>query len=113
MIKVNVSLTSARMEGAVVQTIKDWATANPNELVAFDRQQKLLRSQLKYKNAMGLEGRMAHTYEIPVTLNRFMSVRFGHDWLDNKEVKRHFFDAFKIGRVGITGRGKQWVKMAT
>ena len=111
MIKSNISLSDARLEGAVVQSIKDWATAFPEDLVAFDKQMKQLRSRLAHQNAMSRDERVMHCYEIPMKLNGVMQFRFGRDWRDDPAIRRHFFDHFKVGQVGKPNRGKVWVRM--
>lgn len=108
----NISLASARLEGAVVQSIKDWATAFPQELIDFDRQMREKRERLISPNGMTRHGHMMATYDIPVKLHNIMSFRFGNDWNQNKEIRRYFFDHFRVGHVGNPKRGKQWIRVS-
>ena len=113
MIKTDASIIDARLEGDVVQTSKAWATSFPAELVAFDRQQRALRASLLSKSGMSRGGNMLYAYEIPVTLDRLMSLRYGTRWRLDKRLRRYFFDNFKVGHVGWhrPGGAKVWLKV--
>lgn len=100
-------INDARVEGAVLQTIKDWGTANPAELVAFDRQMKILRSE-QDRGGRSQQGELRHYGEVPVTLAKLMAVRFGKDWTIDKKLLVHFFNHFRVGRVSL-GKGAPYI----
>jgi hypothetical protein len=73
----NITIGQARLEGAVVQTIKDWATAFPQDLAFFDREMKMERKELKRTSGLSEGKNMRKFGEIPVKLNQLMRARFG------------------------------------
>lgn len=102
-----------RLEQAVVQCIKDWATAYPEELVVFDRCMKQLRDQAKTTCAgkvrgMGPDNNLLHKAEIPANLFYMMSRRLkSKDWVCDPTTRNIFFRHFKVGLVNKFSESKK------
>lgn len=91
-----ITLRDAKLEGAVVQVIRDWATAHPDELISLDRQMKGMRREREY---MGKN--MAHLAEIPVRLHNAMCEKIDRNWMDDKDLRRLFLEHFKVGCLNL------------
>lgn len=78
----------------MVQCIRDWATAFPDELVAFDRQMKQRRELGMYR---GEAEAMASFAEVPTRLHAMMSTRIKRNWLHDSKLANLFFSHFKVG----------------
>ena len=94
------SIRSARLEGAVVALIREWAIAHPDELAALD---KLVKAYRYASNGMTDGGNMAHSAEIPVTLSLMMSLKIKRDWVSDPEIWRIFKRNFVVGMVRRDG----------
>lgn len=94
------SIRTARLEGAVVALIREWATAFPNELVALD---KLVKGYRYASNGMTDGGNMCHSAEIPVTLSNLMATKIKRDWISDPEIWRIFKRNFVVGMVRRDG----------
>ncbi len=99
------SIRSARLEGAVVQCIKDWATAFPAELVAFDQQMKMKRATQPY-HSNSPDNAGAAFGEVPVRLNGMMCRRIHKNWLHQAKIANLFFSHFKVGLIRPNDRLK-------
>lgn len=95
----------ARLEGVILETIRDWAVQNPADLVAFREQQNLRREELWRTNGISLGGNMRHVGEIPTRLVNMISKRIGNkDWLFDPKTREIFYQNFPIGLVAKGGR---------
>lgn len=97
----NISLSTAKTEGAVVQVLKDWATAYPDELVAFKSQMAQHRWGLVDTRGMSRAGNMREIGQIPVTLNLRMIQSFGKLWSRDRILMNYFWDHFRVGRAYV------------
>lgn len=91
----------AKLEGAVVQTIKDWATANPGDLVAFDKQMKQLRDSMRRR---GIGDNLGTFGEVPARLDYMMVRRFGRLWHRDLRVRTIFWSHFKVGKIRVNAK---------
>lgn len=106
-----ISLRSARVEGAVVQCLKDWATAHPDELIALDDDVRMLRhvSGTTSGRAVLTEQRtMLPKARIPMTLNTMLQLRIDKDWLVKDDLRRLVFDHFKVGMISRNPETNKW-----
>jgi len=100
-------VNSHKWEADIVAMIRAWALAHPDELVALDRQTKMLRREGAYRMAFGAKAKnMAHFAEIPVLLDKAMKRAFprdreGRDWLQQQEVAEAFFRHFRVGVLNL------------
>ena len=101
-----ISIGKAKVEGAVVQTIRDWAIAHPDELVALQQKVRWLRATACDERGFTNDRLMLHKAEIPVTLYNRMTAKFGKLWEYDPWLKNLFFDHFKVGLVNRTSRLK-------
>lgn len=95
----SVTIAQARLEGAVVQTIKDWAMAFPHELVWFDQQMKRERRELHRTSAISDDGNMRKFGDIPAKLYALMNARFGPLWQRDAQTMRLFWRNFEVGKI--------------
>ncbi len=95
------SIRSAKLEGAVVQCIRDWATAHPDELVAFDREMKQRRVENAYRG-----DNLAVFLETPVTLDRMLQRRVNRNYRLDPKLMNLIASHFKVGMVRPNDRLK-------
>lgn len=88
------SIRSAKLEGAVVQCIRDWATAFPQELTQFDQEMKQRRRENAYRG-----NDMALFIETPVRLDSLFRRRIDPDYRHDHEVMNLIAAHFPIGMV--------------
>lgn len=92
------SVRSAKLEGAVVQCIRDWATAFPDELIVFDQQMKAARAQGLYR-ANSSDNAGAHFGDVPKKLYGMMCRRIHRNWFNDERLCNLFFENFTVGKI--------------
>lgn len=105
------SLDDARLEGVLLDCMKEWASRHPDELHAFDKNMKWRRSTRlhdgKHGHAAGLsKGRtLLEKGFMPVLLYKIISKRLRtYDWTCDPVVMNKFWSLFKIGCINQTSR---------
>jgi len=95
-------IKSNKWEMNVAALIREWALAHPDELVALDRQTKMLRRERAYGQMFGAKAKHgAHFAEVPVTLYRMMQQRVHKDWMNRQEIAQVFFRHFRVGLLNL------------
>lgn len=95
------SIRSAKLEGAVVQCIRDWATAFPDELIAFDQQMKARRASGEYRGEHG-----SAFLETPVRLDQMLMRRVHRNYRLDPKLLNLVASHFPIGMLRPRDRVK-------
>ena len=95
------SIGTARLEGAVVALIREWATAHPSELLALERMVKNLR----FVGGGQPSDHMMHMAEIPVSLHVQLQRLLGHEYHHHYETRRLVLRNFTVGCVNRSAPG--------
>lgn len=96
------SVGKARLEGAVVDAIKAWATAHLEELVALERHVK----DMQHAGAGRPRGGLMLKAQIPSSLNVWLNRRIKPGWLNDPELRNMVFRNFTVGMVNR--RSEMW-----
>ena len=92
------------LEERIVDLIKRWATAYPQELAALDRMMKELRDKRKAGLRRPKKGKHgAHIAEIPQTLNIMLQHEIDQHWLIDYKVRNLVFAHFQVGMMERAG----------
>lgn len=83
----------------MVQVIRDWATAHPDEILAFHEQMKEDRKKQHAKNGLSTQGDMQRFGSIPMTLHNSMCKAFGRMWNEDLKLRSMFWDHFEVGKI--------------
>lgn len=94
-----ISLKSAKLEGAIAQCLKDWAMAHPDELVSLDEHVRAIRQNASSRNVITNDGNMMLKAEIPVSLDAMLRKRFHQHWLVMPDLRNEVFAQFRVGMV--------------
>ena len=96
-----------KLEGSVVQIIKDWATDRPEELLMVERLVKEHRHRLAHGSAVSIDGNMLLKAEIPASLYWRIGAIYGKDWIEDHMLRNMFFRNFTVGLVNRTSESKK------
>jgi hypothetical protein len=94
---VRFSIRQARLEGAVVDLIRRWATAFPHELVALDKMVKGIRRETD-----GVSDHGMYMAEIPVTLDEMLKAKISRTWSQRPEIRNLVLRNFRVGCINLS-----------
>lgn len=94
------SIRQARLEGAVVALIREWATAHPDELMALDRMVKGIRRETN-----GISDHSMYMAEIPVSLHHMIENRIKRGWTGDPKIRSLVLSNFTVGCINRSASG--------
>jgi hypothetical protein len=97
----SVSVGQARIEGAIVALIREWAMAHLSELTNLERLVKHLRDDGGDRPGKN----MMHMAEIPTSLHNRLKRLLGYDYLHDPWLRKLVLRNFTVGLVNRSSPG--------